>query len=306
MKKFNPDDELADIIKPETPPPAAQPQPQPAPTAPPAPVQTQQAQQAQAAPKPATAPASILDDIEDAPPTSHQAKSGSISGELTGEEVDWGNEELMKKGDGVDRIRPEKGKDNVKRLALIKELPPRGLRRHFIQTKDGKRNLICLATKDNPIGFCCKQADEEGQYHAIAGAVEYLNINPKTGKFPEVDGKPVVPEVKVGFVDLSRSNYRAISNLPEEGESLYDYDLVMSMDGNKYSFTIKSRKARWMMYPEVVAQVEAAVKRILADGGSKFYKKLGKKLSLIEWKAVFAGQAGGAAEASLDEMDDIK
>jgi hypothetical protein len=120
-----------------------------------------------------------------------------------------------------------------------------------------------------------------------------------------VNGKAPVPEVKVGFVDLSRSNYRTISNLPEENESIYDYDLVMSKNGNKYDFTVKSRTARWKLYPEVVAQVTEVVKRVLADGGKKFFGKLGKKTSLLEWKALLAGQAGGAAEATLDEVEDL-
>src|SRR5271157_5850530 len=149
MKQFNPDDELADIIQPATTKPTATATVQPA-TAP-----VSQPAQPASSPPPAPppvkpAPASLVEDIEDTPPTTTQQKSGSGKpDELVGEEVEWGNEELMKRGDGLDRIRPEKRSNNVKRISLLKDLPFRGARRHFVVTKDGnKTNRICLGTKE--------------------------------------------------------------------------------------------------------------------------------------------------------------
>lgn len=317
MKQFSVDDELADIA-PKTPitqPTVAQPTPAPV-----APVQTVVAAAAPLPPPPPQPPPQAApaaqsfaqpDIADDDAPTAGQRQSAgkaSLQDELVGEEVSWEDAELMKTGDGLQRIRPEKKSDKVVRFALLPFLPPRAARNHYVLTKDGKRCHVCLGTKENPVGWCCKQLDEEGRTHIVVLAIEYTNANPRTGNYeknPTTGQYPPI-EYRIGFLDLSRSQYKQIVDLKEEDKALYDMDLVMAMDGNRYKFAVKSSKAaRWKLVPELVAEVESKCQPFIQDGGRKLAKRLGKKTSLLEWKALLAGVAAGAAEASLSNMDDL-
>ncbi len=315
MKQFSVDDELADIA-PQTPKQPAAPAPVTAAPAPPPPVQqAAPAPPPPPPPQPQTQPAAqsfAQPDIDDDIPAGGQkqaAASGkSAQDDLVGEEVSWEDEELMKTGDGLQRIRPEKKSDKVVRFALLPFLPPRAARNHYVLTKEGKRCHVCLGTKENPVGYCCKQLDEEGRTHIVVLAVEYTNANPRTGNYEKnaTTGQYPPIEYRIGFLDLSRSQYKQIVDLKEEDKSLYDMDMVMAMDGNRYKFAVKSSKAaRWKLVPELVKEVEAKCQPFIQDGGRKLAKRLGKKTSLLEWKALLAGVAAGAAEASLQNMDDL-
>ena len=98
---------------------------------------------------------------------------------------------------------------------------------------------------------------------------------------------------------LSPSNYRLISELAEEGTSIYDYDLAMTMNASRYEFKVKSRKARWKLDPAVAKAVEEAAQPFVRDGGVKLGKRLGKKITLLEWKSLLAGAP--AKEVTLDD-----
>ena len=106
-------------------------------------------------------------------------------------------------------------------------------------------------------------------------------------------------------MDLSRPNYRSVSLLPEEGQSVYDLDIVMALNANKYEFTVVSRSARWRKNPELAAEVEKTTRALCGEGGKKLDRKLGRKTTLLEWKALLAGSTAGAEEASLDNMEDL-
>jgi hypothetical protein len=317
MKQFSVDDELADIA-PKTQPVQQVIQPTPAPVQtvvaavapPPPPSPPPPPPQPQAA-TPA-AQSFAQPDIGDDDPTPGQRQGTvgkpSLVDDLVGEEVSWEDPDLMKTGDGLQRIRPEKKSDKVVRFALLPFLPPRAARNHYVLTKDGKRCHICLGTKDNPVGYCCKQLDEEGRTHIVCLAIEYTNANPRTGNYDKDPATGRYPNIEycIGFLDLSRSQYKQIVDLKEEDKSLYDLDLVMAMDGNRYKFAVKSSKAaRWKLIPELVKEVESKCQPFVQDGGRKLAKRLGKKTSLLEWKALLAGVAAGAAEASLQNMDDL-
>ena len=303
MKQFN-DDELTDLV------PAKPPQAQTAPQQQAAPPQAQPApappQQQQARPAPV-----LDDDIPTGPPPQHGARAAAAAKEPPGEGVEWGDSGVMTGEGRLERIRPEKGSNKVVRLALLPFLGnPRGLRSHYVLTKEGKRQYVCLGTVQGRafiLGPCCKQLDEEGRYHLVNLAVQYTNsdtvLDPKSGNYSKGYAGPI--EFKVGYVDLSRTNFRQISNLVEEGNSIYDYDLAMVLSGNKYDFFVKSRTPRWKSTPELAAAVEAAAQAFVQDGGRKLFGRLGKRASLLEWKALLSNVAAGAAEASLDTMDDI-
>jgi len=261
------------------------------------------------------------DDIPTTPPATGgnppaaAAANAAASNEIVGEEVEWGDQEMMKKGDGMDRIRPAPKSDKAVRFALLDlPIPPgaskkywvRAVRTHWVLRTDGtgkKDQYICLATPEGQ-GICCTKLAEDGRYHVIAPAVEYTNADPKSGVYPKGYTGPI--EVKVGFVDLSRANFRSLSTLPEEGTSIYDYDFVMALNGNKYEFGVKSRKPRWRLNADAAAAVQEAVKKMfLIDNGQKLFKRLGKPISLIQWKALLSGAAPTAKEATLNDVEDL-
>lgn len=317
MKQFV-DDELTDLVPPTTVqaaplPTAPQAPPPPVATAAPAPIFTAPTQ-----PATFTAPAAKVSSIEDldlpgpatatatAPAPTFAATPGT---ELVGRTIDFDNAEPLKTGDGLNRIRPAKGSGKPSRFSLVGPppygpgIPPRAARSHYVPTKDGKRNCICLADGTNDVGFCCTKLQEEGRTHIIHLALEYTNCNPTNGNYPKGYTGPI--EWRLGFVDLSPSQFNTLKDKPQEGKSVYDYDYVMVMNGNRYDFNIKSPVARWKLDPEVVKAVTEAVQPFVRDGGVKLAKRLGTKKSILEWKALLSGVAVGAAEASLDDVESI-
>ena len=324
MKQFA-DDELTDLVPPTSPVQQAAPPPPPptpAPQAPPPPVATAAPAPVFTAPAPApvftappqTAKVSSIEDL-DLPGTAGTATAAAPTfaatpgTELVGRAIDFDNAEPLKTGDGLSRIRPAKGSGKPSRFALIGPPPygpgiaPRAARSHYVPTKDGKRNCICLADGTNDVGLCCTKLQEEGRTHIIHLALEYTNCNPTNGNYPKGYTGPI--EWRIGFVDLSPSQFNTLKDKPQEGKSVYDYDYVMVMNGNRYDFNIKSPVARWKLDPEVVKAVTEAVQPFVRDGGVKLAKRLGTKKSILEWKALLSGVAVGAAEASLDDVESI-
>jgi len=237
------------------------------------------------------------------PPQSAQPRQLSQAGDAAGEEVGWGDEQTMRLGDGLERIRPEKGSDKAVRFALLPFLRPRRTRIHWVQVGGGKVCRLCLAQGDTP-GWCCTKLGEEGRYRVVVLAICYTNANPKTGGYTKLpDGSRPPVEWKIGYLDLSPSSYRTISELPEDDASPYDYDYAMSMVNNRYE--IKTRGgALWKADAEVRKAVEEASRKYAADGGVKLGRKLGKKLSLAEWKTLLSG-APSAGEVSLNDMEEL-
>lgn len=220
-----------------------------------------------------------------------------------GEEVGWGDETTMRMGDGLERIRPDKGSDKAARFALLPFLRPRRARIHWVQVGTGKSPRLCLAQGDTP-GWCCTKLGEEGRYRVVVLAVCYTNASPKTGghaKLPDGSRPPI--EWRLGYLDLSPSNYRSISQLPEDEASPYDYDYSMSLVNNRYDISIRT-KALWKADSEICKAVEEASQKYVADGGMKLGRKLGKKMTLLEWKNLLQPSAP-AVDASLDDMEEI-
>lgn len=274
------DDELDDVVKP-------QPAKQAAPASTPA-----------AATKAAAKPA--VEDIEDDVPK-QAAKPAAAPAEDEDLDVDFGDKKIMAKGDGLNRIRAEKNK--VVRFALLDFIKPKSAKSHFVEAKDKKGTFRCL-TKGDDLGYCCTKLGEDGQLHVVALALLYTNADASTGGLE----KGVVPEWEIGYVDLSRSNFRSVSNLAPEESTPYDIDMVMAKKDNGigYEFTLKSPKARWKMNPEVAAAVEAAAQKFVRDNGKKLIGKLGKVATLLEWKAMLSGvAAANAKEASLEDVEDL-
>jgi hypothetical protein len=235
-------------------------------------------------------------------PAKAETKTAVAADEDEDLDVDFGDQKLMAKGDGLNRIRAEKGK--VVRFALLDFVKPKKGYSHFVDTKDKKGTFRCAPVKtEGEIPYCCAKLEEEGQQHVVALALLYTNADPKTGKYE----KGASIDWEVGYVDLSRSNYRAVSGLAPEDTSVYDIDMVMSKKDNGigYEFTLASVKARWKLNPDLGEEVKAAAAKFVNDGGKKLIGKLGRKQTPIEWKALLSGQAASGKEADLSDIEDM-
>ena len=183
----------------------------------------------------------------------------------------------MAKGDGLNRIRADKQK--VVRFALLPFIKPKAGKSHFVEAKDKKGTFRCLPVKsEDDTPYCCAKLEEDGMLHVVALAIQYVNADSKTGGYAkDANGHFPPIEWEVGYVDLSRSNYRSVSNLPPEDSDVYDIDMVMSKkeNGIGYEFTLKANKARWRQNPALAKEVEAAAQKFLRDGGKKLIGKLG-------------------------------
>jgi hypothetical protein len=274
--------------------------------------------------------ATTMTDIDDVPPPPERRSSGPVASpqpqyqwasdddlppgppayprqqpqaDTFGEEVGWGDEVTMRTGDGLERIRPEKGSNKAVRFALLPFLKPRRARIHWVPVGNSKGARICLAQGETS-AWCCTKLREEGRYRVVALGLCYTNANPKNGGYAKPPDGSIPPITwSIGYLDLSPSNYGAISQLPEDDASPYDYDYSMSMANNRYEFRIKS-KALWKAIPGVYKAVEEAARRYVADGGAKLGRKLGKTLSLVEWKALLSGTPS-ASEPSMDDMGEL-
>ena len=249
----------------------------------------------------ATAAADLDEDEIPAPVTKAKATVAATDDDEN-LDVAFGDQKIMAKGDGLNRIRAEKGK--VVRFALLNFIAPKSAKSHFVDQKDKKGTFRCAPVKtEGEIPYCCAKLEEEGMLHVVSLAIQYTNADAKTGGY--APGTPM--EWEIGYVDLSRSNYRAVSGLAPEDSTVYDIDIVMSKkeNGIGYEFVLKSVKAKWKQNPELVAEVEAAAQKFVNDGGKKLIGKLGRKQTPIEWKALLSGQAGSGKEASLEDIEDM-
>jgi hypothetical protein len=259
------------------------------------------------APVTTDATTAVTEEVEAPAPKATKA-SAAVDEDEENLDVDFGDQKIMAKGDGLNRIRADKNK--VVRFALLPFIKPKSATSHFVEAKEKKGTFRCLKpTKEGEIPFCCAKLKEEGMLHVVSLAVLYTNAEDKTGKYSkDKNGNYPPVEWEVGYVDLSRSNYRSVSNLAPEDSTPYDIDLVMSKKDNGigYEFVLAATKAKWKLNPDMAVEIEAAAQKFINDGGKKLISKLGRTLNKIEWQALLSNQAASGKEASLDDIEGIE
>jgi hypothetical protein len=225
-------------------------------------------------------------------------------------DVEFGDDKLATRPNMLNRCRPsEKGK--AVRFALLPFIKPKSAKNHFVELPGKKLTARCLTPANSPdAGYCCAKLGEDGELHVAALVIRYTNADSKTGGYD----KGAVIEWEVQYVDLTRSNYRAVSHLIDEmvednpNVSVYDIDIVMKHDPDRafgYQFQRISQKARWKQNPQLVEEVKQAAEKFTKEDGKILKGRLGKKLTLQEWKALLSGVAAGAEEARLDDVEDL-
>jgi len=233
----------------------------------------------------------------DKSPTAKAAADAAIS-DL---DVCFGDPKLMIKGDGLNRVRPQKG--NVIRFAFLPiEVAGRlkTAKSHFIHKKGVYR---CLS-KGGSNALCCSTGIE-ARIHVVGPVLRYTNADPTTGSLDR--NQPIVWEL--AYIDMSVFNYRQVCGLPDEESDVYSIDLIMSHANRAfgYEFGRISSIPRWTLDTQVKAEVERAAKKMfLLDGGKRLASKLGKTATLPEWKALIASVTNGAAEASLEDVEGLE
>lgn len=223
-------------------------------------------------------------------------------------DCDFGNPELERRKDPMPRVRPDKGK--AVRFALLEFVRPKNAFSHYI---DKKGTYRCLSN-DEGEGVCCQQLTGEAQradLKIVALVVKYTNCDPKTGKY---EGKYKTNETdwEIGHVSLSRSNYTQINRMVEDEEdangkreTVYDFDVIMTHNeatGIGYTLTRASRSPRWKKDAEIAEAVKAAAEPF--KDGKLLTSRLGRKISVPEWKALIASLNGGDGDDD-DNNDDL-
>lgn len=209
-------------------------------------------------------------------------------------DCEFGDEKIMKKVYPFDRIRP---KDHeAVRFAVYPGMKPKKANIHYIDGEGGG-NYRCLSS-DEGTAVCCQKLGDPDLKIAVA-VVHYVNADPATGKY----GKDVTETVvAVKHVILSRTNFSDISKCIQEDETVDNFDIVMTKktNGIGYDFNRISKEARWKKNPTVVAQVEAGFEKY--KDGKELAKKLGKKLTVLEFKALLSKSAGDSSDDDDDEL----
>lgn len=263
------------------------------------------AQPAQSQPKQQQAAAT--EDFEDESKPATAAKADEDNSDI--HDTDFDDEKVYSRPGVINRVRPDKGK--AVRIAFIKSVKMKSAKSHFVEVgsgKDAKKGTYrCLIpVGDDTRGYCCTKLDEDSDIHIAALVLKYTNADATTGKYSKnADGSVPPIEWELGYVDLSGFNMKQIKKLPDEDQTPYDIDIIMTHAEGRafgYEFNRASNKARWLQNPELVKEVEAAADRF--RDGKTLIAKLGKKLNPIEWKALLSG-VSGAEEAKLENMDEL-
>ncbi|MGA3169154.1 MAG: hypothetical protein ABSF14_23910 [Terriglobia bacterium] len=243
---------------------------------------------------PAATTTTVLTDIDDVLP--------NVPG--SPKQYTWDDEELEKDGDELTRIRPEKGSDRTIRFAVLPG-PIFAHRNHFVPTANGKTCRLCLSEDGTP-AICCIKLGEDGRMRIVAPALQYEGTE-NNGTYR----KGAATGWKIGYVELSPSHFKILRNLQPEVESgappvkVDDVDIGMTYEKNRFAFRLVSMKARWKQIPEIKKAVEAALVNLMADGGKKLEKRLGKKTSFAEWRALLAGQVTASESPTMDNLEDL-
>jgi hypothetical protein len=141
----------------------------------------------------------------------------------------------MHTGDGLDRVQPADKNSKVRVAVLTNVVKPKMAWVHFIQKGDKKTVYRCLIKRDRkhvPIGEladCCKKLNNDENQRAqivfAVLAVKYVGTDPASGRFaaaPEGQA-PQPPRWELGWLKLSRSGFKTISELvPEVEKAIFE------------------------------------------------------------------------------------
>ena len=243
----------------------------------------------------AAAPEVILDEPGDVPPA--PSPNARPKGTPSTQTYGWDSDSLANEGNGIIRIRPSKESDRPVRFSVLPG-PLFAHRQHWVSINGQKSCRLCLS-ETGSLEYCCIQTNEDGKMHIIVPALQYLNTDSK-GLYP----KGVPTEIKVGYIDISPAHFKILRTLGTEEApvDIHNADILMSYIKKRYEFRLVSAEARWKKIPAIKELAESELAKMLADGGHRLQKRLGKPTSLAEWKRILAERT---PEPTLDNFETV-
>jgi hypothetical protein len=259
--------------------------------------------------------AQIIADDEDAV---DQQKSAATASNGPNYDVEFGDEATMAKGDGFDKIAPpDNDKTKVVRVSMLTDvLTPK---KHWVHFVTNKGSFLCASKRDEKgliteKALCCKKLDNDpkqnAQLNVLVLVLYYKNADSKTGKYiqkkdKEGNAEPITVEWSIGFIKLSRSGFRRVSNLIEEDQKPHEFDMMISHkdSGIGFEYNKIASKALFRRNDELLKEVFAAAASF--KDGVALTKKLGKRLNDLEWAALLGGASSKASDASVDDVSDL-
>ncbi len=234
-------------------------------------------------------------------------------------DVDFGDTDAMSTTDGLEKIQPADKSSKVRTAVLTDVVKPKMAWMHFIQVGDKKQSYRCLSKRDKKhvvteMGDCCKKLNnddnQKAQLNFAVLGIKYINADPKTGKYEKDAKTGEVPAIRweLGWIKLSRSGFKSVSELVMEGEKPEDFDFTIGNrdNGIGYTYGRVSQKARYRLNPDLLAEIHEEAKKF-ADG-VLLTKRLGKVITPLEMRAVLAGKAaasGSTGGKQIDNTDDL-
>lgn len=239
----------------------------------------------------------VIDDDEDESPKPKKSSKPAIDDE---DDVDFGDEELMKNTGFLERLEV-KEKEQFARFTILSEVKPKRAYSHYVEGKGSFRCLTDHSDKKAPKAKCCVALGDPG-LDIVALVLHYTNASLKDGKLRK--DQPV--EFKIKYIKLSRTQYAKISRLAEEDGTVYGIDILMFQpnSGIGYDYTRISSKAKYLSNPELVSAVKEELVSHL--DGVKLSKRLPKKITKAELNGYLtAANKGDDDESDIDEIEDI-
>jgi hypothetical protein len=177
---------------------------------------------------------------------------------------------------GFLRIRPEG--QNVISVALFK--PAVLAATHYFQEKN--KVFRCLQPSSD---YCCKQLGEARDVIGVL-AVQYCGASPKDATLK----KGTDPDLRVGYMSLSKSALNSMRKGLPEGSSLYgvDWKCWKRNNGIGYEFAVQRLTPAYktLSLDEQVQELIAPYK-----DGTKLRKRVAKPMTMVEVKLLFTGEA---------------
>ena len=253
----------------------------------------------------------VLDDEEDEGTTTATANTAAVD---RADDIEFGDEELMKKGDGFDKFAPpENDKRRVVRVCMLSDiLPPKLARTHFLTNKGmfrcnsvyEKGKLVKQAKSDAMLANDDKQ---KSQFTVVVLALWYVNADPYDGKYKKgKDGEIAPIEWQIGYIKLSKSGYGRVSRLVPEDRKPREIDIMIAWKENKigFDYSVLTQDARFRKSSELTKEVMEAAEAF--RDGKRLAQCLGKKITELEFMAMLAGKsATSAKDTTVDDVSDL-
>ena len=205
---------------------------------------------------------------------------------LEADSVSWGDEEVGRIGDGLNRLKPEANKKI--RIALVPGIKPRAGRVHWIEAGTTKGNFRCSGT-----GCPLCLGGNAARYSVAALAVQYTTADPTTGKLP----KDAPLAYQIGYLSLGQQTFRTVSEIAPEGSTPADVDILITYDGRRYDYKAACSPPRYRQ-----AGDEEKVKTLAAPELGKLGSKVGRTATAQQMKVFAAATGMKKAAVTVDDF----